>query len=146
VLNPFKNETFSYSFLLRSRLKGFFNFEASYKNTQRSLKTAFTEKSLTNNLHKLSTIINIKSSEKLLFNFETNWVQLRKENTASATLTLVNMWAEYHVNKKVLLRLEGYNLLNSKTLSDATISPFYSQAQTQNILGAYGLISLEYRF
>jgi hypothetical protein len=87
-----------------------------------------------------------KFSEKLLFNFENNWVQLRKENTASATLTLLNMWAEYRMNKKVLFRLEGYNLLNSKTLSDATISPFYTQAQTQNILGAYGLISLEYRF
>ncbi len=146
VLNPFKNETFNYSFLLRSRFKGFFNFESSYKNTQRSLKSAFTEKLLTNNLHKFSTIINLKPSEKLLFNFETNWVQLRKENTTSATLTLINMWAEYHANKKVLLRLEGYNLLNNKTLSDATVSPFYSQAQTQNILGSYGLVSMEYRF
>jgi hypothetical protein len=63
VLNPFKNETFSYSFTLRSRFKGVFNVEASYKNTQRSLKTVFAEKVLTNNLHKLSGIINLKFSD-----------------------------------------------------------------------------------
>ena len=146
VQNAFKNETFSYLFLLRSRFKGIFNIEASYKNTLRSLKTALSEKSLNNNLHKISTILTLKSSEKFLLNHETNWVQLQKENTTSTALTLMNISAEYHLNKRILLRAEGYNLLNNKQASDATVSPFYSQAQTQNILGSYGLLSLEYRF
>ncbi len=146
ISNPFKNEAIGYQLSLNTRFKGFFNLEGSFKNTFRKLKTNLTENPVVNQIQKISGTMTIKPSDKFLLKYQTDFVDLKKENISTSSLTLMNVSAEYHLNKKALIMVEGYNLLNNVSLSDATVSPTFSQIQTRSILGAYGLISLEYGF
>ena len=146
VVNPFKNETIAYQLSVNTRFKGFFNFEGSFKNTFRKLKTNLSENVLRNQIQKISGAITIKPSDKFLLKYQTDFITLKKENVSASSLTLMNLSAEYHLNKKVLIVFEGYNLLNNREVNDATVSPIFSQTQSRSILGAYGLISFEFRF
>ena len=146
VINPFKNETTGYQLSINTRFKGFFNLEGSFKNTFRKLKTNLSESVLTNQIQKISGTMTFQPSDKFLLKYQTDFIDLKKENNSASSLTLVNVSAEYHLNKKALITFEGYNLLNNYSLTDATVSPTFSQIQNRSILGAYGIISLEYRF
>ena len=146
VVNPFSNETIAYQLSVNTRFKGFFNLEGSFKNTFRKLKTNFSENILTNKIQKFNGTITIKPSDKFLLKYQTDFIELRQENTSTSTLTLMNVSAEYQFNKKALIVFEGYNLLNNRIIGDATVLPTFSQIQNRNILGAYGLLCFEYRF
>lgn len=134
---------------LRSALKGFFNFNTgsilNYSKSNVSYingTTSFDNTTLQNFID-----MNLKISKKWTAQINTEHYYFNSIKNYKKSYFFIDFSTQFNLqDNKILFTLRGHNLLNNNVFLNTSISDFSIQTQQYNLLHAYLLLEINYRF
>ncbi len=143
--NDFRNDFTKYQFDLNSHSKGIFNISLSSYFQKNNLVSSLNPSTISLNQYQflISPFFQINSKLNFSFSFEQFFYQNTSQNIS---FNFVHTKVNYRFIKRMILKLEGYNILNTNTIDSIKLTPIYTQSFARQILGRTILIGLNYNF
>lgn len=145
IQNDFQNRFTKYQLDLNSHSKGIFNISLSSFFQKNNLESSLNSNLVSVNQYQFLITPFFQFNSKL--NFSPSFEQFFYENaTQNVSFNFLHLKANYRFTKKMTLRLEGYNILNTNSVDFLSITPIYTQTLSREIQGRILLVGLSYNF
>jgi hypothetical protein len=143
--NDFRNNFTKYQFDLNSHSKGIFNISFSSFFQQNNLKSSLNPNTIAVNQYQflVSPFFQFNSKLNFLPSFEQRFYQNATQNVS---FNFLHAKANYRFTKKMTLKLEGYNILNTDSIDFLSVTPIYTETLSRQIQGRVLLVGLNYNF
>lgn len=145
IKNNFQNTFTKYQFDLNSHSKGIFNISLSSFFQQNNLKSSLNSDIIVVNQYQflISPFFQINSKLNFSPSFEQRFYQ---NTTQDVSFNFLHAKTNYRFKKRMTLRIEGYNILNTNSIDSLSVTSIYTQTLSREIQGRIVLIGLSYNF
>lgn len=141
--NDFQNSFTKYQLDLNSYSKKILNISFSSFFQRNNLNSSLNPNTTTINQYQylVSPMFQVNSKINFSFSYQQSFFQ---NTNQIVSFNFLHIKVNYRFIKRMILKLEGYNILDTNTINALTLTPIYTQNFERQILGRTLLIGLNY--